>query len=256
MDVLELLDAQINVISTLNVQHLESVAGKVTTATKVQIHERIPDKFIQVAQQIVMADVSMEDLRERLRLGKIYDKVRAETALMNFFTYHNLAFLRELCLREVAGNQFQKLEENDLLEKNESVAEETVMISLSSDATNAANLIRKGTKIAARLSSRAMVIFVQRNSESPTYIDSQLQRKLQQSFDLAHRLGAEVKILPSEKIADALVNFALENKIKHAVFGKSRLSPLRERLRGSILLEFIHDAVGVDVHVVNTESGE
>ncbi|MES2615684.1 MAG: kinase [Bdellovibrionota bacterium] len=256
MDVLEILEAQINVITTLNVQHLESIADKVGAATKIPIHERIPDKFLQIAQQIVMADVSMEDLRERLRLGKIYDKSRAETALMNFFTYHNLAFLRELCLREVAGNQFQRLEENDLLEKHESLAEEIVMVSLSSDPTNAAVLIRKGTKMAARLSSRVYIIYVQKKSEDPSHIDSQLQRKLQQNFDLAIRLGAEVKMLHSERVADALVNFALENKIKHAVFGKSRLTPIRERIRGSILLEFIHNAVGVDVHVVNTESGD
>ena len=130
------------------------------------------------------------------------------------------------------------------------------MIALSSDPVNAPTLIRKGTKIAARLSSRAYVIYVQTKSEDPSHIDSQLQRKLQQSFDLAVRLGAELKILNSEQISDALVNFALENKVKHAVFGKSRLSPLRERIRGSILLDFIHDAVGVDVHIINTESGE
>lgn len=253
MDVLDILESEINVISTLNVQHLESVADKVGAATKVSIHERIPDKILQVAQQIVMADVSMEDLRERLRLGKIYDKSRAETALVNFFTYHNLAFLRELCLREVAGNQFQKLEENDLLEKNENVAEEAVMIALSSDPTNADVLIRKGTKLAARLSSRVYVIYVEKKAEDPSHIDSQLQRKLQQNFDLAIRLGAELKILHAENISDTLVNFALENKIKHAVFGNSRLSPLRERIRGSILLDFIHDAIGVDVHIIHKE---
>lgn len=253
MDVLEILDAQINVICTLNVQHLESVADKVGASTKVPVHERIPDKFLQIAQQIVMADVSMEDLRERLRLGKIYDKARAETALVNFFTYHNLAFLRELCLREVAGNQSQRLEENDLIENHESVAEETVMISISSDPTNGASLIRKGTRLAARLSSRVYVVYVQRKSEDPSLIDSQLQRKLQQNFDLAVRLGAEVKVIPSENIPNALSNFALENKIKHAVFGKSRLSPLAERIRGSVIIDFIHDAIGVDVHIVNTE---
>ena len=123
MDVMEILEAQINVISTVNVQHLESIADKVGAATKVAIHERVPDKFLQIAQQIVMADVSMEDLRERLRLGKIYDKARAETALVNFFSYHNLAFLREVCLREVAGSQFQKSEENEFLEKKENVVE-------------------------------------------------------------------------------------------------------------------------------------
>ncbi|WP_186644390.1 kinase [Fluviispira vulneris] len=254
LDVLEILDAEINVISTLNVQHLESVSDRVVSATKAPVFERIPDKVLQIAQQIVMADISMEDLRERLRLGKVYDKEKVDNALSNFFSYNNLAFLREICLREAAGNQFQKMQESEFGD-NKTFAEEAVMVALSSDPTNAAMLIRKGTKLAARLSSRVYVTYVQKKSEDPAHIDSQLQRKIQQNFDLATKLGAEVKILSGERISDILVNFALENKIKHAVFGKSRLTPLRERVRGSILLEFIHDAVGVDVHIINVESG-
>ncbi|KAB8033512.1 kinase [Fluviispira multicolorata] len=254
LDVLEILNAEINVITTLNVQHLESIADRVVAATKAPVHERIPDKVLQFAQQIVMADISMEDLRERLRLGKVYEKDKADNALANFFSYNNLAFLREICLREAAGNQYQKMQENEFSE-NYAIAEEAVMVALSSDPNNAPMLIRKGTKLASRLSSRVFVTYVQKKSEDPAHIDSQLQRKIQQNFDLATKLGAEVKILYGEKISDILVNFAIDNKIRHAVFGKSRLTPIRERLRGSILLEFIHDAAGVDVHIINVESG-
>lgn len=252
MDVIDILDAEINVISTLNVQHLESVADRVAAATKAPVQERIPDKILQIAHQIVMADITMEDLRERLRIGKIYDKDKIDNALINFFTFNNLSFLREVCLREAAGNQYQKIQENSYGE-NKVYAEEAVMVALSSDPTNASILIRKGTKLAARLSSRVYVAYVQKKAEDPEHIDSQLQRKLQINFELATKLGAEVKVLHGENISDVLVNFAFENKICHAVFGKSRLTPLRERLRGSILLEFIHDAVGIDVHVVSVE---
>ena len=252
MDVIDILNSQINVITTLNVQHLESVADRVASATKASVQERIPDKILQIAHQIVMSDISMEDLRERLRLGKIYDKDKIDNDLINFFTYPNLSFLREICLREAAGNQFQKIQENNLGE-NKIFSEEAVMVALSSDPTNAPTLIRKGTKMAARLSSRVFVVYVQKKAEDPSHIDSQLQRKLQINFDLATKLGAEVRILSGENISDVLVNFAFENKISHAVFGKSRLTPLRERVRGSILLEFIHDAVGIDVHIIIVE---
>jgi two-component system, OmpR family, sensor histidine kinase KdpD len=252
LDVMDILNSKINVISTLNVQHLESVADRVAAATKAPVQERIPDKILQVAHQIVMADITMEDLRERLRLGKIYDKEKVDNALINFFNYNNLSFLREICLREAAGNQFQKMQENNY-GNNKTFAEEAVMVALSSDPTNAPTLIRKGTKLAARLSSRVYVTYVQKKAEDPSNIDSQLQRKLQINFDLATKLGAEVRVLHGENVSDVLVNFAFENNICHAVFGKSRLTPIRERLRGSILLEFIHDAVGIDVHIISVE---
>lgn len=92
-----------------------------------------------------------------------------------------------------------------------------------------------------------------KKAEDPSHIDSQLQRKLQLNLDLATKLGAIVRVLHGENISDVLVNFAFENNIRHAVFGKSRLTPIRERIRGSILLEFIHDAVGIDVHIISVE---
>ncbi|MCD7983801.1 MAG: kinase, partial [Desulfovibrio sp.] len=107
-DVLEILSHGINVIGTLNVQHLESVAERVQEATGVAVRERLPDAFLARADQVVTVDVSKEDLRERLRQGKIYKPEQAERALRNFFSYENLSFLRELCLREASGDQMRK----------------------------------------------------------------------------------------------------------------------------------------------------
>ena len=253
-DVLDLLDADISVISTLNVQHLESAAEKVSEIAGIEIGERVPDLILQRADQIITVDVSIEELRDRLRVGKIYAKERAELALVNFFSYANLSMLREYALREAAGDQVRRIDEEQLLSHQAAkVSHETVMVCMSSDPTNAEILIRRGTKLASQNSSKCYVIYVQRKLESPTAIDSTLQRKLQNNLTLARRLGAEVVTLRGENIAETLVNFATQNNVRNAVFGKSRLSPFRERIRGSVIMDFTYDALGVDVHILSTQ---
>lgn len=252
-DVLELLENGINVISTLNVQHLESVADRVTQATLAPVQERIPDVILGRADQIVLVDVTMEELRERLRSGKIYERSKAEHAMTKFFTYENLSFLREIALREVAGDQVRKIQAQGLLkDRVAGLAEEAVMVAMSSDPTHAEILLRKATRIAAQLSTHCYAVYVQNRSESATMIDSALQRKLQNNLKLAKTLGAEVITLQAENIAEALITFSTKFRVKHAVFGKSRRSPFMDLLKGSIILNFIHDSVGVDVHIVTT----
>jgi len=226
-DVLQLLENKINVISTLNVQHLESVADRVTQATSAPVQERIPDVILGRADQIVLVDVTMEELRERLRAGKIYDKVKAEHAMGKFFTYENLSFLREIALREVAGDQVRKIEAQGLLkQKAADIAEEAVMVAMSSHPTDAEILLRKATRMAAQLSTHCYAVYIQKNAESATKIDATLQRKLQNNLKLAKTLGAEVITLRAENIHEALVTFAANHRVKHAIFGKSRRSPL------------------------------
>ena len=256
-DILEVLEHKINVISTLNIQHLESIADKVTEATLVPVQERVPDRILRRADQVVVVDVTMEELRERLRSGKIYEKTKAELALQKFFTYENLSFLREVTLREVAGDQVRKIEEQGLLAKKAAdLAEEAVMVALSSNPTHAEILIRKATRLAQQLSTRCYAVYIQKKAESPTEIDSTLQRKLQNNLKLAKSLGAEIVTIPAENIVEALITFATTHHVKHVVFGKSRLTPLMERLKGSLILEFIYESVGVDVHVVTTTGEE
>ena len=251
-DVLEILSHGINVIGTLNVQHLESVAERVQEATGVAVRERLPDAFLARADQVVTVDVSKEDLRERLRQGKIYKPEQAERALRNFFSYENLSFLRELCLREASGDQMRKIEAQALLSPEaEGHAAEAVMVAISSNPTDAETLIRKAMRMASQMGSRCYVVYVQRQWESPERINAAVQRGLQNNLQLAVRLGAEVVELEGEDVAETLVNFASARNVRHAFFGKSRLTPLRERLRGSFILNFLYDAVGVDVHIVN-----
>jgi two-component system sensor histidine kinase KdpD len=255
-DLFEVLDHEISVISTMNVQHLESVAEKVFSGTGVEIRERVPDLILKRADQIVTVDVSIEDLRERLRSGKIYKKEQAERALGKFFSIANLSMLREVGLKEAAGDQLRRIDEDGLLSLGAAkLSHETVMVCLSSDPTNAEMLIRRGTKMAVQFSSRCYVVYVQSRGESPTTIDATLQRKVQNNLTLAKMLGAEVVTLQGHHVSDTLVNFAIEKNIRHVVFGKSRLSPLQERLRGSVILDFTHDAAGIDVHILSAIEG-
>lgn len=253
MDVLEILEQGINVISTLNVQHLESVAARVESSTGVSIRERLPDAVLRRADQVVNVDVSKEELRERLRQGRIYPVAQAEKALGSFFSYQNLSFLREICLREVSGDQGRRIDAQKLLSRHATGdAVEAVMVALSSIPTDAEVLIRRGMRMASQLGSPCYVVYVQRPNESPLRIDAGVQRVLQHNLQLASRLGAEVVQLEGHDVAETLVNFVSEYNVRHAFFGKSRLTPLRERLRGSFLLNFLHEAVGVDVHIANT----
>lgn len=250
-DVLELLENGINVISTLNIQHLESLADKIGYITGVEIKERVPDSIVGRADQIVNIDVTIEDLRERIRTGKIYPTVQADLALRKFFTVQNLSVLREIVLKELIGDQTRRIESEGLLSGVAAgLTVENVMVALSSDPSSAENLIRRGATLAAQCGSKCFVIYVQKKSEGPTVIDAVLQRKLQNNLKLAKTLEAEVLTLKGENIAELLVHFAHENNVRHAFFGKSRLSPLRERIRGSVLLDFIFDSVGIEIHIV------
>lgn len=252
LDVLAVMEQGINVISTLNVQHLESVAERVEEATEISVRERLPDMILHRADQVVNVDVTKEELRERLRQGRIYAPEQAERALGSFFSYQNLSLLRELCLREASGDQVRKIEAQGLLSRDAAGhAVEAVMVALSSIPSDAETLLRRGVRMANQLGSPCYVVYVRRPIESPTRIDAGVQRVLQQNLQLATRLGAEVIQLEGTDIAETLVNFASERNVRHAFFGKSRLTPLRERLRGSFLLEFLYEAVGVDVHIAN-----
>ena len=187
-DVLEVLAQGINVISTINVQHLESVAARVEEATGIAVRERIPDTVLRRADQVVNVDVTKEELRERLRQGKIYAPQQAERALSSFFTYENLSFLRELCLREASGDQVRKIEAQELLKPAlAGYAVEAVMVALSSWPTDAESLIRRGVRMANQLGSPCYVVYVRRPQESPTRIDAGIQRQLHDILDLIRR---------------------------------------------------------------------
>ena len=261
-DVIELLDAGINVIGAFNVQHLESLNDVVERVAGVPIRETIPDSFLKQADQVVNLDLAVEDLQERLHAGKIYSADRVPWALEHFFKDQNLQHLRELALREVAESveRASSARPGTMVggagEALPAPAGSRIMVCLSSSSPRAATLVRKGSRLAGRLNSDWFVVFVQTPDESPELIDAETQRRLMANADLAGEMGAEVVRLKAGDPVDAILDFARSHGVGHIVVGRSHRARWRQLLGRSIPLRLVREASGIDVHVVATEADE
>jgi two-component system sensor histidine kinase KdpD len=255
-DVLELLDAGINVIGAVNIQHLESLNDVVERATGVGVRETIPDSFLKQADQVVNLDLAVEDLQERLRAGKIYAADKVPWALEHFFKERNLAHLRELALREVAESVERASARPalpDPVATGGSGPRTRVMVCISSASPRGAVLVRKGSRLAGRLSTDWFVVFVETPRESPEQIDAEAQRRLLTNTDLARELGAEVVRLRGRDPVHAILEFARSHGVGHIVVGRSDQSFLRQLLGQSVPIRLVREASGLDVHVVASE---
>jgi two-component system sensor histidine kinase KdpD len=253
-DVIELLDAGINVISAVNVQHLESLNDIIASTLGVTVRETVPDWVVASADQVVNLDISAEDLRERLREGKIYKPDKIDTALRNFFTDENLTTLRELALREVASSVDRSREAIVRRDSGAAPAPRTVdriMVAMSSSPPYTAALLRKASRIAGRLNSDWYCVYVQTADERPDRIDSAVQRKLVDNIQLAQSMGAEVVKLEGEDVAAALVKFARANGVTLLIVGQSKKSSLRHLLSGSVVSQLVNNSQGLDVLVAS-----
>jgi two-component system, OmpR family, sensor histidine kinase KdpD len=229
----EILSAGIHVVTTLNVQHLESLYETVERATGVRVRERIPDRVVAEADQLVNVDVTTEDLRRRLTEGKVYTKQRIETALDNFFKPANLEQLRELTLRELASQIDSR--RRDLAPEEASISPDQVMVCLSSRGPNSEALLRYGSRLAGRLNRNWYAVYVQTSSETPIAIDAKTQRLLSNTLTLAQQLGATVFTYRGDDIVKTILQFAREYRVGHIVIGApgKKLSFWR-RLRGEV----------------------
>jgi|UniRef100_A0A7V6A1P3 two-component system sensor histidine kinase KdpD len=253
-DVEDLLAAGIHVISTLNIQHLESLYDIVETRIGVKVHERIPDSVLSEADEIVNVDVAPEDLLQRLREGKIYAPERITTALENFFRRTNLNQLRELTLREIASQIDIKRRHEP--EEEHDISPDQVMVCLSSRGPNAAALLRYGSRLAGRLNTNWYAVYVQTPREEPTAIDAATQRQVADTLTLAKQLGAQVFPYKGEDVVETILHFAREYRVGHIVIGKPGPLPFLKRLfcRKSLLEELVTKARGVTIVVVDTMS--
>jgi two-component system sensor histidine kinase KdpD len=259
MDVQDLLAAGIHVISTMNVQHLESLCNTVETLVSVRVSERLPDVVLKEADQIVNVDVSPEDLRKRLQSGKVYPPDRIPVALENYFRETNLEQLRELTLRESASQIDFKRREHSV-EESDKLAPDQIMVCLgTSNAINLA-LVRYASRLAGRLNRRWYALHVQTSKEDPLKIEAGTQRQLSEVLTLANQLGAMVFTYKSEGIAETILQFAREYRVGHIVIGRPRPLPLWQRLTGkqSVVQELIERGTGlrvvvVDEHTAHTE---
>jgi len=247
LEVHDLLLAGINVITAMNIQHLESLHDTVLRATGVDVRERVPDRFVLAADQIVNIDLTAEELRERLKLGKIYPADRAAAALENFFTENNLNTLRELALRETAAalDQRPRLGAAPPTEVSERIA---VFISTNPDTT--AKLLRTASRLAGRLNREWIGVYVRRKTEDPIRIPSDLQRQFMQNVQLATELGGSVTILESENVCEALLKFCRENDVHLVVLGTTERR-WWQFTHPDVLNFFLHHAPGIDLHIVD-----
>jgi len=249
-DVLNLLDAGINVITAINIQHIESLNDAIATTTGIRVRETIPDWVLKRADEVVNVDVSVETLRERLRQGKIYDAAKIEQALTNFFRKGNLTALRELALRQLASDQAGKAEAYRAREGLERpVIPEKVMVAMASRGS-ARNLLRVGSRIAGRLATDWFAVYVETPKEEPGRIKPEDHVALGDNIRFAQQLGAKVVKLKGSRVADLLVEFAKREGITHVIFGQSARSRWDLAMRGSIVDRFLRDVRDATVQIV------
>ena len=257
-DVMLLLDEGINVISAVNVQHLESLNDVVERELGVTVRETVPDWVVVQADQVVNLDLSADDLRQRLREGKIYRADKIDSALAHFFTDENLSTLRELALREVASSVDRTRESGarpaDAGAARAPAAPKTVdrlMVCLSSDPPLSRVLLRKASRIAGRLNTDWYCVYVQTPAERADRIDTAVQRRLVDNIQLAQSMGAEITKLEGDDVAVALARFAAERGVTLAVVGATRRSRWYRFRRGSVVERLLEARSGLDVLVVS-----
>ena len=249
-DVLELLDAGINVMTAVNVQHLETLNDAVARSASTVIRETVPDSLLKRADEIVNVDVTVEELRDRLRQGKIYAPEKVEQSLANFFRKGNLNMLRELALRTTAervGEAASLYRRNQGLEQ--APIPEKVMVCLS-ERPGAERLLRVGARIAGRLATNWYAVYVEPPDHDKRHGDPEAFQRMEEYLKLARDLGAKTILLKSKRVADALIAFAQQESISHVVFGQSARSRFDILLRGSVLNRFLSEVRDVTVQVV------
>jgi two-component system sensor histidine kinase KdpD len=255
-DVQDILATGIHVITTMNVQHLESLYNTVEKAVGVKVRERLPDSVLAEADQIVDVDVSTEDLQKRLREGKVYPMERIETALVNFFRIPNLERLRELTLRELASQiDFRRREAS---EEEGGTTPDQVMVCLSSRGPNSERLLRYASRLAGKLNRNWYAVYVQTPSEETTVIDAQTQRFISDALTLAKQLGAMVFTYKGEDVADTILRFAKEYRVGHIIIGRPTPKPFWKRFRRNrdIVKNLIRHAREVTLIILDTREEE
>ncbi|MES2266825.1 MAG: sensor protein KdpD [Bacteroidota bacterium] len=237
-DVLDILEAGISVITAVNIQHLESLNEEIEEITGVAITERIPDQVLGMADEIVNIDLTADELIDRLKEGKIYDKTKIERALQNFFQNDKILQLREIALKEVAHHLERKIDIE--VPKQIKLRPERFLACISSNAETAKIVIRKTARLASYYRSPWIVLYVQSSSESLDKIKLDKQRHLINNFKLATELGAEVIKLKSDQVTQTIMKIAEERDITTICIGKPHLNLWQVILRTAIFNELLN----------------
>ena len=247
-DVLEILDAGINVISAVNIQHIESLYDEVRQITGIDVTERVPDRILQLADEVVNIDLTADELITRLKEGKIYDPAKVQTALANFFQTDKILQLRELALREVVSAVERKIETS--LPPGGQGRAERFMASISSNHETARRVIRKTARLASYYNSRWYVLYVQTPAESPDKIRLDVQRHLINNLKIATELGAEVIQAKGDNIVDCIMEQVKSRHISTLCIGKPHMNLIQIILRTNAFNRLLNELSGSEIDLI------
>jgi len=248
-DVLDVLEAGIDVISAVNIQHIESINEDVRAITGVEVKERVPDRILQIADEVVNIDLTADELIMRLKEGKIYDHAKVQQALTNFFQHEKILQLRELALKEVAGQVERKVDYSIEYKKNP-FRHEHLLACISSNAEMAQRIIRKSARLASYYNSQWFVLYVQTKKEALDRIPLDKQRFLINNFKNATELGAEILQKKEENIAKAIMETIREKNITTVCLGKPHLTLWQLILNTSVFNQLLKTLSKNDVDIV------
>jgi two-component system sensor histidine kinase KdpD len=248
-DILELLDAGIDVLSTMNIQHLESVTPTVQGVTGIQVRETVPDWVLQRVNEVVMIDLTPEALQNRMRRGDVYPQERVGRALENFFRETNLIALRELALRQVAQAVDKSLEQHREDTDHPVAIRERIAVCVSSNPA-AQYLIARGARMAQAMNAELFVVYTDLGQDT----SAENQRTLNANLHFADNVGATIVRLEGKKsVAEGVAEFVNEKHITQVVFGRSATRGWKRYFYLSAIHQFLRDAPAVDVHIVTQE---
>jgi two-component system, OmpR family, sensor histidine kinase KdpD len=250
-DVIELLDAKIDVLSTMNVQHIESLGPTVQQITGIQVRETVPDWVMQRVDEIVLADVTPQALQKRMQRGDIYPVDRAQRALSHFFRPGNLIALRELALRQVTRVVDRSLDaylENDATQQAYTVRER-IGVCISSNPA-AQYLIARGSRMTQAMGGDLYVFYIDVGRDTRP----EDQKSLAENIRFADNLGARVVRASGRSVADGVAQFVREHHITQVIFGRSARTGWQRYLYMSAIQRFLRDSPSVDVHIVTQEA--
>jgi two-component system sensor histidine kinase KdpD len=247
-DVLEILEAGINVISAVNIQHLESLNADIKNITNIDVQERIPDSVLKLADEVVNIDLTSDELIARLKEGKIYTADKIPTALNNFFKSDQILQLRELALKEVASQVNRKVESE--VPKNIAVKHEKLLACISSNDKIAKTIIRKTARLASYYNSKWCVLYVETPKESSDKIALDKQRHLINNFKLATQLGAEVIKVENTHITDAILAVVAQKQITTVCIGKPHLSLFKVILSTTVFNKLLNNLTSSNIDLI------
>ena len=248
-DVLDVIDAGIDVITAVNIQHIESINEDVKQITGIEVKERVPDKLLQLADEVVNIDLTAEELIKRLKEGKIYDHAKVQQALTNFFQPGKILQLRELALKEVAG-QVERKVDYEITATTNPFRHEHLVACISSNHETAQRIIRKTARLASYYNSKWYVLYVQTPKEAPDKIPLAAQRHLINNFKNATELGGEVIQKKCDTIAEGIMEIIEEKKITTLCLGKPHINLFQVIMRTHLFNQLLKALSKNDVDLV------